>query len=224
MSRKQVSSAIIAEDGYKEFFVNVMLYFQFNKGMYGLPQAGQLAQNCLIAHIANHGYTQSDIAACLFRHATNDVTFVLVVDDFGIKFTSTEGRDHLLTTLRLLYNITVDMANPTYLGMIIHYDKVKQTISCSMLGYIDKVLTRFRTWAGTKTALSPGVFTAPQYGVKVQIAHLDETDPLDPADIKTLQAIVGSMLYYARAVDPTMLTTTSHISSQQALPTQAVKE
>jgi hypothetical protein len=32
------------------------------------------------------------------------------------------------------------------------------------------------------------------------------------------------MLYYARAVDPTMLTTTNHISSQQALPTQAVKE
>jgi hypothetical protein len=32
------------------------------------------------------------------------------------------------------------------------------------------------------------------------------------------------MLYYARAVDPTMLPTTNHIASQQAQPTLAVKE
>jgi hypothetical protein len=101
---------------------------------------------------------------CFFRHATNGVTFVLVVDDFGIKFTNTEGRDHLLTTLRLLYTITVDMVNPTYLGMTIQHDTAKQNISCSMPGYIDKVLTRFRAWAGTKTVKSPGVYTVPQYG------------------------------------------------------------
>jgi hypothetical protein len=40
MTRKQVSSAIIAEYGYEDYFVNNMLYFQVNKGMYGLPQAG----------------------------------------------------------------------------------------------------------------------------------------------------------------------------------------
>jgi hypothetical protein len=56
-----------------------------------------------------------------------------------------------LTTLRLLYIITVDMVNPTYLGMTTQHDTAKQTISCSMPGYIDKVLTRFRAWAGTKT-------------------------------------------------------------------------
>jgi hypothetical protein len=140
-----------------------MLYFQVNKGMYGLPQAGLLAQNRLIAHIAEHGYTQSDVVPCLFRHATNGVTFVLVVDDFGIKFTNIEGRDHLLTTLRLLYTIAVDMVNPTYLGMIIQHDKG------SMPSYINKGLTRFRAWAGTKTAKSPGVYTVPQYGAKVQI-------------------------------------------------------
>jgi hypothetical protein len=40
MTRKQVSPAIIAEYGYEDYFVNNMLYFQVNKGMYGLPQAG----------------------------------------------------------------------------------------------------------------------------------------------------------------------------------------
>ncbi len=79
MTRKQVSQAIIDEYGYEDYFINDMLYFQVNKGMYGLPQAGLLAQNRLIAHIAKHGYTQSDVVPCLFRHATNGVTFVLVV-------------------------------------------------------------------------------------------------------------------------------------------------
>jgi hypothetical protein len=223
MSRKQVSNAIIAEYNYEEYFVNDMLYFQINKGMYGLPQAGLLAQNRLIAHIAQHGYTQSDTVPCLFRHATNGVTFVLVVDDFGIKFKTAAGRDHLLTTLRMLYKITVDMTDPTYLGMTIKHDKVAQTITCSMPGYIEKVLARFHDWAGTRTAKSPGVYTTPQYGAKVQYAHTDDTEPLSAADIKTLQGIVGCMAYYARAVDPTMLTTTNTIASLQAEPTQAVR-
>jgi hypothetical protein len=75
MTRKQVSSAIIAEYGYEESFVNDMMYFQVNKGMYDLPQAGLLAPNRLIAYIVQHGCTQSDVVPCLFRHATNGVTF-----------------------------------------------------------------------------------------------------------------------------------------------------
>jgi hypothetical protein len=146
MSRK-VSDVIIY--GYEDYFVNIMLYFQI---ITGLPQAGLLAQNRLVAHIAEHGYTQSDVVPCLFRHATNGVTFVLVVDDFGITYTSAEGCNHLLATLRLQYKITVNMKDPTYLGMTIKHDKINQIITCSMPGYIDKVLARFREWAGTRTA------------------------------------------------------------------------
>jgi hypothetical protein len=63
----------------------------------------------------------------------------------------------------------------------------------------------------------------PQYGAKVQYALTDDTEPLSAADAKTLQGIVGCIAYYARAVDPTMLTTTNTIASLQAEPTQAVK-
>jgi hypothetical protein len=73
------------------------------------------------------------------------------------------------------------------------------------------------------TAKSPGIYTALQYGAKAQYATIDDIEPLSKTDTKTLQEIVGSMLYYARAVDPTMLTTTSTIFSQQAVPTQVVR-
>jgi hypothetical protein len=104
-----------------------MRYFQINKGMYCLPQAGLLARNRLVTHIAEHGYTQSDLVPFLFRHATNGISFVLVVDDFGIKYKSVSGRNHLLATLRLKYKITVDMQDPTYLGMTLVHDKPNQT-------------------------------------------------------------------------------------------------
>jgi hypothetical protein len=111
--------------------------------MYGLPQAGLLAQNRHIAHLLEHEYTQSTIVPCLFRHATNGVTFVLVVDDFGIKYTNAPGRDHLLATLEKLYKITVDPTGSQYLGMSIAHDKPAGTMSISMPGYVDKVLARF---------------------------------------------------------------------------------
>jgi hypothetical protein len=129
-----------------------------------------LAQQGFVAHLADNEYTQSNVIPCLFRHATNGIPFVLVVDDFGIKYTNVVGRDHLLATLRLKYKITVDMSDPTYLGMTVKHDEVNETITCSMPGYIDKVPTRFHEWAGTRTAKFPGVYTAPQYGAKVQYA------------------------------------------------------
>jgi hypothetical protein len=221
--RKQLSETIIAEYGWEQYFVDDMIYFQINKGMYGLPQAGLLAQQRLIAHIAKHGYTQSDTVPCLFRHATNGVTFVLVVDDFGIKYQNEAGRDHLLDTLKLLYKITEDAQGEQYLGMTIVHDKTAGTFTISMPGYIAKVLKRFHEWVGTRKAKSPGVYQEPHYGAKVQYATWDDTDALTKAEAKTLQEIVGSILYYARAVDPTMLPTTNHIASEQSTPTAAVK-
>ena len=54
--------------------------------MYGLPQAGILAYNRLVTHLALSGYTPVQHTPGHFRHATRPVTFSLVVDDFAIKY------------------------------------------------------------------------------------------------------------------------------------------
>jgi hypothetical protein len=140
MTRKQLSSTIIAEYDMEQYFDNDIIHFQVNKGMYGLPQAGLLTQQRLVAYLAEHGYIQSDTVLCLFRHIDNGFTFVLVVDDFGIMHETIAGRDHLLSTLRLLYKITVDEHGEHYLGINVKHDKAANTISLSMPGYIPKVL------------------------------------------------------------------------------------
>lgn len=221
---KDLSDTIITEYGLDSFCVEGHVYFEVMKGMYGLPQAGLLAQQRLISHLAQSEYIQSSVIPCLFRHPTNGVSFVLVVDDFGVKFTNSEGRDHFLDTLRALYTITIDSKGSQYLGMAIEHDKTKQTISISMPGYIARVLERFKDWAGTRLASTPGIYKAPTYGAKVQSAIIDNTAPLSPKDTTILQEITGSLLYYARAVDPTMLTATNAVASSQATPTQLVRE
>ena len=55
---------------------------EIRKGIYGLPQAGKLAQDKLIAHHATHGYRQARYTPCLFKHDTLPVMFTLVVEDF----------------------------------------------------------------------------------------------------------------------------------------------
>jgi hypothetical protein len=121
-----------------------------------------------------------------------------------------------------LYKITVDAKGVQYLGMTILHDKQAFTMSISMPGYVDNVLTRFHEWAGQRKASSSSIYHAPQYGSKMQYATTDNTGPLTFADVKTLLEIVGNMLYYARAFDPAILTTTNTIASEQANPTGAV--
>jgi hypothetical protein len=42
----------------------------------------------------------------LFRHHSRGISFTLVVDDFGVKYTSLDDFHHLQTSLELLYLVT----------------------------------------------------------------------------------------------------------------------
>jgi len=55
--------------------------------MYGLPQAGIIAQELLADRLQTHGYTQNKIIPGFWTHSTRPICFILVVDDFAIKYT-----------------------------------------------------------------------------------------------------------------------------------------
>ena len=61
------------------------MYLQINKGMYGLAQAGLLANELLAKILAKHGFNQRPHTPGLWRHHTKPIQFALVVDDFCIK-------------------------------------------------------------------------------------------------------------------------------------------
>ncbi|EJK49677.1 hypothetical protein THAOC_31417, partial [Thalassiosira oceanica] len=66
------------------------LYIKINKGMYGLPQAGLLANELLEKRLNKSGYHQSKLVPGLWTHETRNIQFTLVVDDFGVKYTRRE--------------------------------------------------------------------------------------------------------------------------------------
>ena len=217
---KFMSDTAVKTNHLEEYLSNGAILFEVTKGMYGLPQSGLLAQQRLVAHLAVHGYIQHDRVPCLFAHVTNGVTFTLVVDDFGIKYHAKEGVLHLIATLQNLYQIKVDWTGGKYLGLTIDFNEQRTTVSLSMPSYIATLLLRFPTQC--TRASTPSIYHPPTYGSHVQLATTDTSPELCPAQKTHVQAIVGSLLYYARAVDPTMLPAVTAVASAQAHPTQHV--
>jgi hypothetical protein len=116
-----------------------------------------------------------------------------------------------------------------YYGLTLDWDYKQRTVDISMPGYIQKALTRFEHPAPNRAQHSPYKCSTPQYGAKIQYSEAaDTTNPLHPKETKKLQEIIGTLLYYGRAVDSTMLValgtlasaqTKSHPSNQESLRT-----
>jgi hypothetical protein len=195
---------------------------EIRKGMYGLPQAGILAHDRLVEHLATHGYVKTKHTPGLFRHVTRPIQFTLVVDDFGVKYTGTEHAQHLIDTLQALYTVTIDWDGTRYLGLTLAWDYEHRTLDMSMPDYIDQALTRFQRSPPLTPQHAPHPWTPPTYGVATQLTPVpDTTEPLNASDKTHLQEIIGTLLYYARAVDSTILVALGTLASAQSTATQA---
>jgi hypothetical protein len=85
------------------------IYFKvLVRGMYGLPQSGSNSHDELKEHLNKEGYFKSPLIPALWKHKMQPTQFVLIVDDFGIKYFMTEDLDHLINTLKKYYDVKVD--------------------------------------------------------------------------------------------------------------------
>eukprot|EP00804_Cyclotella_cryptica_P008108 CCRYP_004594-RA/>CCRYP_004594-RA protein AED:0.30 eAED:0.28 QI:0/0/0/1/0/0.5/2/0/866 len=183
---------LATQDGY--------VYVRVQKGMYGLPQAGIIAQQLLESRLVAHGYRQND---------------------FGVKYVGIEHAKHLLQTLNTHYTTSHDWKGERYLGLTITWDYRRKQVHLSMPGYCQKAGQRFRHNVPTRPQHQPYPHTPRTYGAKQQyVEDPDLSTPLNKQDKTFVQEVIGVFLYYARAVDCTMLTALSSLATQQANPTQ----
>jgi len=192
---KLIPPIIIQQHALKDKIHKDSVIFQVNKCMYGLPQAGKLER--LIAHLAEHGYTESSSVPCLFQNKERGTWFTLVVDDFLVKYTHKDHADHLIATLNKLYEIKIDYQCKKYLGYNIVFNDISRTVALSMPTYVPKMLARFVPEGFTRAVNSPAVYTPPSYGSKLQHEYKDNSTALDATEKRLLQEIVGSLLFYA---------------------------
>mmetsp|Transcript_26440 Transcript_26440/g.37543 ORF Transcript_26440/g.37543 Transcript_26440/m.37543 type:complete len:133 (-) Transcript_26440:204-602(-) len=65
----------------------------------------------------------------------------------------------------------------------------------------------------------------PKYGARVQYTkEPDTTAAIDVQDAKKVQEILGTLLYYAQAINSTMLPTIGTLATQQSAPTTKTME
>jgi hypothetical protein len=204
---------LVTEDG--------SIYIQANKGMYGLPQSGLLANKLLKKRLNKQGYRQSKLVPGLWKHDTWQIQFTLVVDDFGVKYVDKADAQHLQQVLEEHYKITMDWEGRRYIGITLDWDYKRRQVHLSMPGYIKAALVQFQHKL-LKKRHSPFQSSPIQYGAKAQYATTASTaEPVDAKTKKFIQQVCGKFLFLGRAVDSTLLLCPiSAIASQSAAPTR----
>ena len=98
---------------------NGFIYLEVQKGMYGLKQAGVLANEHLEKLLLTDGYVKTTHTPGLWKHTSRPIIFSLCVDDFGVKYVGKQHCDHLINTLKKHYEaLTVDWEGTKYLESI----------------------------------------------------------------------------------------------------------
>jgi hypothetical protein len=109
---------IINHYGLNNKVLNGYVYMEICKGMYGLPQAGNLANKLLKKCLAIHGYYKQPHTPSLFKHKSCPVWFNLAVDNFGIKYIVKDNLQHLYNALcKESYGIVEDRVSNLYCGI-----------------------------------------------------------------------------------------------------------
>ena len=154
------------------------IYCEIQKGMYGLPQAGIIAQQLLKEHLQMNSYRQSKTTPDLWQHDTCLISFSLVVDDFRVKYVGKENAQYLLDTVRKHYKCSCDWKGKRYCGLTIKWDYEGRKVHLSMPEYIQKALTHFQHPPLAKQQNQSYPHVKLNYRAKKQYSQEDDDSPI----------------------------------------------
>ncbi len=93
------------------------VHLKMRRAVWGLPQASILANKQLRRKIAPFGYSEHVNTPGLWYHESRQISFTLVVDDFGVKYVNKADADHLVASIKLTYTLTEDWTSNLYCGI-----------------------------------------------------------------------------------------------------------
>jgi hypothetical protein len=173
------------------------VHIEPNKGMYGLPQAGLIANELLEKWLNEHGYCQSKLIPGLWTQITQPIQFTLVVDDFGVKYIGKEHAPHLHKVLEAHYKLTCDWTGQRYISITLDWDDKQSQVHLSMPDYVKKALKQF-CYEMKHQQHSPYPITPIKYEATKQYATPELTAPtLDAQGKRFIQQCVTSSSTWA---------------------------
>jgi hypothetical protein len=167
------------------------VHIEIRKGMYGLKQAGLIANQVLPTRLAPLGYYPAHHTPGLWLYKTRPIAFSLIVDDFAVKYVGKQHTDHLINTLLQIYELIIDWAAKVYSGMSLKWDYKNRTCDISMPGYVYNVLSKFQHDAPKHPQHTPSRYVTPVYGEKTHHATKDETLPITAKQCLAIQKLMG---------------------------------
>jgi hypothetical protein len=173
--------------------------------MYGLPQAGIFTNKLLARRLAIRGYHQTKSTPGIWRHVTHPIQFTLVVDDFGVQYVVKEHAQRIIVALETDYTVSKNWTSGLYYGITLKWDYEKKHVDLSMHGYIKDAIHKYQHPMPNRPKYDPHNWNVPAHGQHIQYAPLPDTPPSTSQEITRDQAIVGTLLYNARVIDPTLL-------------------
>jgi hypothetical protein len=94
-----------------------------------------------------------------------------------------------------------------------------------MPGYVKADLHKYQHPAPTCPEHATHQWNPPVYGAKTQyVEHKQDSPDLSPKDVNRLQQLGGTLLYYARAVDPKLIILVNVLASEQTRARTATAE
>ena len=183
-----------------------------------------MAYEQLIQNLAPFGYRPIPNTN-FWKHDTRPTIFCLCVDDFGVKYFSKDDAQHLLNALDKNYKYTVDWEGSHFCGYQFDWHYSDGFVDLSMPTYIPNLLKKLNH-KKIKDQHSPHEFIAVKYrSTQRQLAMQPDTSPLlSSKEASFVPSVVGSLLYYGRALYASILPALNTIATQQNAPTKKVKE
>jgi hypothetical protein len=109
--------------------------------------------------------------------------------------------------------------------LTLDWDYNKLTVDLSMPGYIKAALHKYQHPSPARPEHAPHTWNLPIYGAKTQFVNDETTSPtLSDKDVNKLQQLTGTLLYYARAVDPTLIMPINVLASGQSNATDVTSD
>ena len=115
---------LVDQDGY--------VYVKVTGVMYGLAQSRRIANQDFQRHLARYGYYPTKRTPGLWKHRTQPIGFILVVNNFGIKYTNKVDINHLFEAAKDKYPLKINWEGSKYVGIDLDLKYTKQEVILSM--------------------------------------------------------------------------------------------
>jgi hypothetical protein len=130
-----------------------------------------------------------------------------------------------MASIKKKYDISSDRTGSSYCSLKFDWDYINGTVDLSMNGYINAALHKYQHPAPTHPEYAPDQWNLPVYAAKTQYVEDTQDSPaLSPKDVTHLHQLGGTLLYNARAVEPTLIIPVNVLASEQTRATAATAD